>query len=78
MGVKNAQATLQNIITWTKKYRKKEAKMGGGMWHWKSKTLIKTTFQSKVIIVEKTLEFKHLTSLCLTEKKRCHFIRKNT
>jgi hypothetical protein len=26
--VKNAQATLQNIITWTKKYRKKEEKNG--------------------------------------------------
>jgi len=39
------------------------------MWHWKCKTL----FQSKVIMVEKTLEFKNLPSSCLTKRKRCHF-----
>jgi hypothetical protein len=43
--------------------------MDSGMGYWKCKTLIKTLFQSKVIMVEKTLEFKQLPSSCLVKKK---------
>jgi hypothetical protein len=67
MNVKKIQIVLQKTITWTKKYEK-------GKQEWekpcielgciKLKTLIKTKFVSKVIIFEKTLEFKHAIITC--------------
>jgi hypothetical protein len=40
-----------------------------GMWHWKLKTLMKIRFVSKVIMVEKTLEFKQIVLLCYGKQK---------
>lgn len=62
MNVKKIQIVLQKTITWTKKYEK-------GKQEWEKpcielKTLIKTKFISKVIIFEKTLEFKHAIITC--------------
>jgi len=59
-----------------KNWKWEKACIDSRMWHWKWQTLINTLFQSKVIMVEKTLEFKHLPSSCLTKRKRCHFNKK--
>jgi hypothetical protein len=39
------------------------------MWHWKLKTLIKIRIVNKVIMFEKTLEFKQTILLCYGRKK---------
>lgn len=67
MNVKEIQIVLQKTITWTKKYEKENQE-------WEKtcievgciefKTLIKTEVVSKVIIFEKTLEFKHAIITC--------------
>jgi len=54
--VKDAQVTLQNTITSTKKSKKRRQEsqkicVDNGMEHWKLKTLIKTIFSSKIIII---------------------------
>ncbi len=63
--MKDAQATLQKTITWTKKFGEgkqewKKACIKCGLPFQKFKTLIKTKFASKVIMFDKTLEFKQI------------------
>jgi hypothetical protein len=61
--VKDAEATLQKTITWTKKARKgrlewERACVDSGLRFQKLKTPVKTRFVSKVIMLEESLEFK--------------------
>jgi hypothetical protein len=56
-------------ITWTKESRKgkwewEKSCVERGLQSWKLKTLLKTKFANKVIIFEKTLEFKETIILC--------------
>ncbi len=62
VNAKDAQATLQKSITWTKKFNKgrqewEKACIECGSLLQKLKTPIKTRFASKVIMFEETLEF---------------------
>jgi hypothetical protein len=63
VNVKDAQATLQKTITWTKKFSEgrqewEKACIECGLPPQKLKTLVKTKFASKVIMFKETLEFK--------------------
>ncbi len=43
VGVKIAQGSLQKIITWTKKIKKRENTcVGNGLWLWKLQTFVAT------------------------------------
>jgi len=67
--IKEAWSILQKTIAWTKKSGK-----GWQEWHKtcldvgvpprKLKTPVNTRFASKVILFQKTLEFKHVIALC--------------
>jgi hypothetical protein len=68
VSVKKFQIVLQKIIMW-KKNREMEARTGEHLhWKWKAtskaKTPIKTRFVNKIIMFEKTLEFKQVILLC--------------
>jgi hypothetical protein len=65
VNVKDVQIGLQKIITRTKKSRKGRQKWEKACiesWKWHQK--LKTMFASKVIMFEKTLEFKQTILLC--------------
>jgi hypothetical protein len=47
------------------------------MWHQKILTLMKTIFTNKVIMFEKTFEFKNAIIFLLWQVKICHFTKKN-
>jgi hypothetical protein len=73
-SVKDAQTSLQKVIIWTKKLGKGRQKwekdcIESGMRHWKLRSLVKTKFASKVIMFEKTLEFKQDMLLCYGKQK---------
>jgi len=77
--VKDSQTALQKTITWTKNLRKgrhewERACMDSGLWPRKLKTPIKTRFTSKVIMFEKTLEFKVAILLSYDKQKNIEFI----
>jgi hypothetical protein len=61
--VKAAQRNLPKTITWIKKSRKGRHEwerpcVERGLWPWKLKTPMNNFFASKVIMLEKVLEFK--------------------
>jgi hypothetical protein len=61
---------LPKTITWTKKIKERVARVGKGLyWKWELKTFIKTRFASKIIMFEKTLEFKQVIVLCYGSHK---------
>ena len=69
VSLKTAQATLQKIITWTKKSRKggrewKEACIDAQLRPRKLKTLVKTRFASCVILFQETLEYRNAINMC--------------
>jgi hypothetical protein len=73
-SVKDVQTSLQKVITWTKKSGKgrhewEKACINSGMWHWKLKILVKSKFANKVIMFEKTFEFKQDSLLCYGKQK---------
>jgi len=43
-----------------------------GMWHWKLKIRMNTKFASKVIMFEKTLQFKNAIIICYGKHKFVH------
>jgi len=74
VSVNDAQTTLQKIITWTKKFSRSRQEwekvcIECGLLPQKMKTLIKTRFTSKVIMFEKTLEFKQVIITCYGRQK---------
>jgi hypothetical protein len=69
VNMKIAQTTLQKIITWIKKFDKNRQEWGKaciecGLSPRKIKILIKTRFASKIIMFEKTMEFKQAIITC--------------
>ncbi len=69
VAIKDAHASLQKTITWTKKSGKGKqewarAYKDASLCPWKLKTYVKTKFASKVIIFKETLEFKDTINLC--------------
>jgi len=74
VNVKKAQSELQKTITWTKKSGKGRqewewACFESGMRHRKLKTHVKTKFANKVIMFEKTFEFKNAIIHCYGRQK---------
>jgi len=74
VNVKDSQAALQKTITWTKNSAKRKqewerACLDNGLWLHKLKNPIKIKFVSKVIMFEKTLEFKATILLCYGKQK---------
>ncbi len=67
VSVKDAQSILQKTITWTNKYGKKLALNVGC--HFEIKNPIKTKFSSKVIMFQKTMEFKQSIITCYGREK---------
>jgi hypothetical protein len=71
VSLKDAQATLQKIIIWTKKSSKgrlewQKACHEVNMQHRKFKTSVKTNFASKVILFQETLEYVSVINICYT------------
>jgi hypothetical protein len=65
VNMKDAQATLQKTITWTKKFGEgrqewEKACIECGLPPQKLKTLVKTKFAFKIIMFKETLEFKQI------------------
>jgi hypothetical protein len=74
VDVKDAQVVLQKTITWTKKSSKgrqewEKACIECGLLFRKLKTLVKIRFAFKVIMFEKTLEFKQAIITCYERQK---------
>lgn len=73
VSVKDAQATLQKTITWTKKSEKgrlewNKACIDSGVRPRKLKKLVKTCFASKVTMFEETLQFKGTIVTCYSQQ----------
>ncbi len=69
VNLKATRSALQKTITWTKKSNKgwsewKRACLDVGLRHPKLKTPVKTRFASKVILFQKTLEYRDAINLC--------------
>ncbi len=73
VSLKNAQATFQKTITWTRKFGKarlewEKAYHEANMQHKKLKTLVKTHFASKVILFQETLEYVNVINIYYTQQ----------
>jgi hypothetical protein len=69
VSLKAIRSTLQNTITWIKKFSKRcnkwhRACLDDGLAHQKLKTLVKIRFASKVILFQETLEYYNAINLC--------------
>jgi hypothetical protein len=69
VNLKATQSTLQKIIMWIKNFGKgrsewKRACVDASLHHRKLKTPMKTKFTNKIILFQKTLEYKDAINLC--------------
>ena len=69
VSLKNAQSTLQKIITWTKNNGKgrqewEKTCIEAGLPSRRLKTLVKTQFSSRIIMFEESLEYASAINIC--------------
>jgi len=74
VSVKKVQSGLQKTISWTKRFEKgghewERACFKSGMRHQELKTFMKTRFTYKVIMFEKTFDFKNAIIRCYGRQK---------